>query len=246
MRILQVQRAENLNSGQFAAIIEAGDLGGGGIIDYGLCQICRIVENGNVINNPMASWLDANGALEAREQIKGATLNLGTGWFVDHFYQNEAQAFSYFMASFDADTLDVILHQIFDQFESAISYGEHNILDVLQPAYQNDYFPHLVPTGQGIGGIQYPVLYDSPAQPLGNMLQFEVHLIVRRLGPGNVHQMEIGHGFTWTWLNNEAPPPPIIYVAQSSQEFQSRVLVLRDFMNNHHAEGDQIQWFVGA
>lgn len=196
MNVLKINFV-NPQAGAFAAVPTAGDIPAGA--SYALVQICRASVNGAVVNNPaqMLNWQQAG------NQIKQATLDVSTGWFVDNLQLAPPQAnLMYYMCSFAAANSQAYLQALQDagEDEGGVLYMNNNAAQgVSGQVFGQQYAGHMVAAIAQTG--QYPIIYDAPQQQPGTVLNFQVFLVyVNAIGGQQL--VGVSKGFTWTYDAN--------------------------------------------
>lgn len=214
MRVLRIS-VPNQISGVFAAI--PNPVGRPAhVVDFAVCQICRITSDTVILNNP-ADFLDWN-ATPIPNWIKINTLNIHNGWFVDNLFRDNAQNYLYYMESFTVEERQGLLDNANDIQEGGVLYISPNAAEgVSQENYDAKFLPRIVNIGQG-NNVQYPFMQDTPQQAQTTILDFQVHLLYRSENNGDTF-IHISDGFRWQYDGNNPRSPFQGLLVNASAEF---------------------------
>ncbi len=215
MRVLRIS-VENQISGVFAAIPNQIERPGN-VVDFAVCQICRVTRNDERLNNP-ANFLGwkANENWEQVNRIKIQTLN-NNGWFVDNLWRNNEQNYLYYMESFPVEEGEAILNGVNGEQTGGVLYISPDAGEgVSQENYNIQFSPNVVVIGHN--NEQYPFMRDNPQQQPGTILDFQVHLLYRSENNGNT-TIHISGGFRWQHDGNNHHSPFQGLLVGASEEF---------------------------
>lgn len=187
MKVLRIESEVQPGTGIFGAIYDPNEIPNN-VTDFALCQICRITDNGVVLNNPQFPVAFEN-------DIKNNTLDLANGWFLDMIRRNGMSNFMYYMDSFTIEQSNGMLGIVNDcgiENGATLSFINGATL-VSRKDYAVNYEPNMRSIGYQGNVLEYPILMDNPTgHPPNRILDFQVHLLARTNA-----QITILGGFKW-------------------------------------------------